>query len=351
MTITTQGENRGTLRHLMTAATLSVAAAFGSSAHAEAEFKLRWAHYLPNSDFLEIEKDFAEAIEARTDGRVEIEIVYAGGLGKANEILTLTGRGAVDMASGIPGFYADQLLFWKAYQLPFVFSSTAQAVEVSNASYEALPYFADELERMNLQFLMHQPLGSYYMTGKNASCNTVEGLDGQKIRSFGADVPRAHSAVGGVPVTVGTTDIYEALERGTLDYSFLSRGVIASNRWYEVAKFNCGPVMSIAGHIIVMGTRTWDKLPEDIQEVILEVAAETQPEYINWSNAYEVAAMGRIEEGGGRFSEIPSDEMAKWKTAAPDFLEEWVNEMSERGLGEEARSVSDFWQTKIAADQ
>lgn len=339
------------IQHLAKAAFLSVAALTGTAALADAEYKLRWAHYLPNSDFLEIEKGFAEAIEKRTDGRVEIEIVYAGGLGKANEILTLAGRGAVDMASGIPGFYADQLLFWKAYQLPFVFESTAQAVEVSNKSYNALPYFADELDSMNLRFLMHQPLGSYYMTGKDAACGTVEGLSGRKIRSFGADVPRAHSAVGGVPVTVGTTDIYEALERGTLDYSFLSRGVIASNRWYEVAKFNCGPVMSIAGHIIVMGTRTWDKLPADIQNIILEVAAETQPKYVTWSNAYEVAAMKLIEEGGGQFTEIPAEELAKWKAAAPDFLEEWVNEMSDRGMGKEARAVSDFWQAEISSGQ
>lgn len=338
-------------QHLTKAATLSVAALVGTAAQAEAEYKLRWAHYLPNSDFLEVEKGFADAIHERTDGRVEIEIVYAGGLGKANEILTLAGRGAVDMASGIPGFYADQLLFWKAYQLPFVFSSTEQAVEVSNKSYEAFPYFAKELERMNLRFLMHQPLGSYYMTGKDAGCDTVANLDGRKIRSFGADVPRAHSAVGGVPVTIGTTDIYEALERGTLDYSFLSRGVIASNRWYEVAKNNCGPVMSIAGHIIVMGTRAWDKLPADIQEIILDVAAQSQSEYIEWSNAYEEAAMQKIEEGGGTFSEIPEEELTYWKAVAPDFLEDWVSDMTKRGLGEEARAVSDFWQAEIAADQ
>lgn len=333
------------------AAALSVVTLLGTAAQAEPDFKLRWAHYLPNFDFLEVEKRFAQAVEERTDGRVEIEIVYSGGLGKANEILTLAGRGAVDMASGIPGFYADQLLFWKAYQLPFVFKSSAQAVEISSKSYEALPYFAAELERMNLRFLMHQPLGSYYLTGKDANCGTVEGLKGRKIRSFGADVPRAHSAVGGVPVTVGTTDIYEALERGTLDYAFLSRGVIASNRWYEVAEFNCGPVMSIAGHIVVMGTRTWDDLPGDVQKIILEVASETQAEYATWSDAYETAAMERIEEGGGRFVEISAAEMAEWKAAAPDFLEEWVNEMSERNLGEEARAVSDFWQAELAAGQ
>ena len=63
------------------------------------EFKLRWGHYLPNSGFVQVEKDFAAAIEERTNGRVKIEIIFAGGLGKGPEVALLAGRGAIDVAS------------------------------------------------------------------------------------------------------------------------------------------------------------------------------------------------------------------------------------------------------------
>ena len=55
--------------------------AFGTPANADAEFKLRWGHYLPNTPFVQVEKDFAAAVKERTGGRVEIEITFAGGLG------------------------------------------------------------------------------------------------------------------------------------------------------------------------------------------------------------------------------------------------------------------------------
>ena len=62
------------------------------------EFKLRWGHYLPNSPFVQVEKDFAKKIEERTNGRVKIDITFAGGLGKGNEVALLAGRGAIDLS-------------------------------------------------------------------------------------------------------------------------------------------------------------------------------------------------------------------------------------------------------------
>ena len=40
-----------------------------------------------------------------------IDITFAGGLGKGNEVMTLAGRGAIDMASAPPSYYAEQLLY------------------------------------------------------------------------------------------------------------------------------------------------------------------------------------------------------------------------------------------------
>ena len=74
--------------------------------------------------------------------------------------MTLAGRGAIDMASVVPGYYPDQLLFWKVYQIPFVFDSPRQAMETSAAAYKALPEFKEELDKQNVNFLFHQPLGA-----------------------------------------------------------------------------------------------------------------------------------------------------------------------------------------------
>ena len=82
------------MRMLVQAAVVLTTLSAASAAQAQAEFKLRWGHYLGNSKFLKPEQDFAKAIEERTKGRVTVEIAYSGALGKGNEVLTLAGRGA-----------------------------------------------------------------------------------------------------------------------------------------------------------------------------------------------------------------------------------------------------------------
>jgi len=312
------------------------------------EFKLRWGHYLGKGPFLEVEQKFAEAIKERTNGRVEIDITYAGGLGKGPEVLTLAGRGAIDMASAAPGYYADQLLFWKAFQIPFVFTTPQQAMDVLATSLEEFPIYKEEMDKLGVIWLFQQPLGVYFLTGPSADCDSVEALNGKKIRSFGADVPKAHSAIGAVPVTVQPVEVYEALQRGTIDYSFLNPGNIQQYKLYEVGKYSCGPIMAITGHNIVIGKRTWDKLPKDIQEIFLDQAKKSHQEYLSWLDGFEADARRNIEAAGGVFKPFPQAELAKWKAAAPDLLKAWEEDVTAKGFGDMASKVAARWRELTA---
>ena len=151
------------ITQLIKVATLTAAAILVTNAAQAQDFKLRWGHYLPNSAFVQVEKDFAKKIEERTKGRVKIEITFAGGLGKGNEVALLAGRGAIDMASVAMGYYPDQLLFWKAYQIPFIFDDPVQAINIVHKSYKKFPIFKEESDKINVNYLFQQPLGSYYM--------------------------------------------------------------------------------------------------------------------------------------------------------------------------------------------
>lgn len=330
--------------------TLAGAAALLASTASAQDVTLRFGHYLGDSPFLAAEQEFAAAVEERTEGRVRIEITYAGGLGAGNELLTLTGRGAIDMAAIVPGYYADQLLYWRAYQIPFVFETPRQAMEISAAAYDDLPYFREELSSFGVEFLFHQPLGDYYLTGPSPNCDNIEALAGMKIRSFGADIPKAHEAIGAVPVSVGVGDVYEALQRGSLDYSFLNRGNILSNRLYEPGPYSCGPVMAITGHLIVINEEVFNDISDADRAIILEEADRAGAAYINNIEAAENAAGEQIVANGGTIIPIPAEELAKWKAAAPDLLQNWVDDMTARGMGEQATEVATYWRAIIDAN-
>lgn len=329
------------------AGALSLAVA--GPACAQAKYQLRWGHYLADSPFVQLEKDYAAKIEKRTNGQVKITITFAGGLGKGEELLMLTARGAIDMTSTAPGYNPDQLHYWRAFQLPLVFQTTQQAMMVLGKVYEEFPIYRQEMDKVGVVWLLQQPLGAYYLTGPSPDCNSVAALRGKKIRSFGADIPKAFSAIGAVPVTVAPTAIYEALQHGNLDYSFINAGNMQVFKLVEVGKHNCGPVMAITGHNITIGKRTWVRLPPDIQKIFIEEGRQTMKDYLAWVDDFEAKAVANIKGQGGTFVPFPADELKKWKAAAPDFLAEWEKATAAAtGDAETPKKVAARWRQLLA---
>lgn len=338
---------RGSWQWALGAGALALAVAGGAAA--QAKYQLRWGHYLPDSPFLQLEKEFVQTIEKRTNGQVKIDITYAGGLGKDVELLMLTARGAIDMTATAPGYNPDQLRYWRAFQTPLLFSTTKQAIDVLEKVVEEFPVYRQEMDKVGVVWLFQQPLGEYYLSGQSADCDSVAKLRGKKARSFGADIPKAFSAIGAVPVTVPPTGVYEALKHSNLDYSFINAGNIQTLKLGEVAKYHCGPVMAITGHNITISKRTWARLPADIQKVILDTARETQRAYLSWVVDFEQKAVGNIKGQGSVFVPIPAEELKKWKAAAPDFLDEWEKATAKAtGDADTPKKVAARWRQLIA---
>src|SRR5690606_2220888 len=56
-------------------------------------YTLRWAHCLPQGEFLEVEEEFVKRVEERTKGAVRFRIAYSSALGGGSEVLQLVSRG------------------------------------------------------------------------------------------------------------------------------------------------------------------------------------------------------------------------------------------------------------------
>ena len=313
----------GRLSFLRSALAGVLGLALVGAAVAQPKFQLRWGHYLPDGPFLQLEKEFAAKIEKRTNGQVKIDITFAGGLGKDVELLMLTARGAIDMTATAPGYNPDQLRYWRAFQTPMLFTSTKQVIDLLETVVAELPVYQQEMDRIGVVWLFQQPLGEYYLSGASKDCASTASLRGKKARSFGADIPKAFTAIGAVPVTVSPVAVYEALKSGNIDYSFINAGNIQSLKLNEVAKFHCGPMMAISGHNVTISKRTWARLPPDIQKIFVEEARATQREYMTWVTDFETRSVANIKAQGGTIIPFPADELKKWSTAAPDFLADW----------------------------
>ena len=143
-----------------------------------------------------------------------------------------------------------------------------------------------------------------------------------------------------MPVSVGVGDVYEALQTGALDYSFPNRGNILSNRLYEPGPY------SWSGHgdhrSLIVINDVWGDIAAGDQAIILEEGKKAGKAYIDNIEAAEEKAGAEIIKAGGIIKEFPASELAKWKAAAPDLLQNWVDDMTTRGMGDEAGKVAAY---------
>ena len=299
---------------------------------------------LENTVSGQIEKWFADEVTSRSDGELTIRVFFGEGLGKATESLSLLSDGAIEMASMSASYYPAELPLTSApNSLPVALDNVAQSMALMNRLLDEVPAIREEHERNGIRALFFHNLNEYYLLSTNP-LTTFDSLKGERMRTWGADMPRLASSAGAVPITIGLGEIYESLSSGAISVVPLSYDYIRDYRLYEVAK-NISTFPAFVGPTggVWISQNAWNNLDEDQQALLLDVADEALQRDFEKVTAASSEARSYLEEQGVTIHEFPEEEAEKWKSAAPDFFAHFVQTMDQAGKGEAARQMTEIW--------
>ncbi|MBL10553.1 MAG: hypothetical protein CL402_08590 [Acidiferrobacteraceae bacterium] len=291
-----------------------------------------------------IMQQWAEDIKTRTDGEVEIKMFFGGALGKAQENLALLQEQAIDIALMSPGYFPAELPFHAApNSIPMAMSNVNQAYTLMVRLMDELPILDEEAAENGAKTLLFQHLNPYKMVCTE-QITSLDQMKGKKFRTWGKDLPRAISAVGGTPVTLFFPDIYEALSSGNVDCIPVSMDLYLNYKFYEVAKHVHditiweGPT---AGTWIT--TAAWGRLSPEEQQIVQEVSREAMIKDRDATIQAGKDAIGQLEAQGVQFHDFPQADKDKWRAAIPDFFADFISDMDDRGKGDQARKMIEIW--------
>ena len=241
---------------------------------AQAQTNLRFADTLSANDtHNQAARHMAELLKERTAGKLTMSVHPAGELGSDGAILEGVRLGSIDIAlTGNPFFtqFAPRL---NVLDLPYLFRDTSHAHKVMDGPIgEAL---LKDLERNRMKGLGFWEIGFRHITNSRHPIRKPEDLAGIKIRTT---PNKAHIEAfrlwGANPAPMAFTELYLALQTGTVDAQENPINNIYANRMYEVQKF-----VSLSGHaytasIVAMNLRKFNALSPDQQKTLLEVVRE-----------------------------------------------------------------------------
>src|SRR5438874_11955479 len=241
-------------------------------AHAQATLKMNIS-VAQNSHYGVAIDAFAREVEKRTNGRYKIQNFYAGALGAERESIEGIQLGTLDLTmtstGPVPNFVPEVAIL----DIPFLFRDYAQARAVLDG-----PIGQDLLKKFDakgIKALAWGENGFRHMTNNKHPVNTPDDLKGLKMRTMENPIHiEAYRQFGILPTPMAFTEVFTALQQGTVDGQENPLSVIEAAKLDQVQKY-----LTLTGHVyspavFLMNKARWDALSDADKQAFLDAAKE-----------------------------------------------------------------------------
>ena len=309
-------------------ALMVAAAAFAGQA--EAATTLRLGHVVADNSSLDKGLDyFAKLVSDKSGGELKIQVFPNSSLGDNTAMMEQLQFGSLDMmapsVAALSGFTPSTAIF----DLPYLFKNEAAAEEVLDGPLGDTVGKALEPQGFYL-------LGWMTQSWRHLTCNKEvtkpADVAGIKIRTMDSKYHMAHfNTLGASAIPMAMSELYTALQQGTIDAQENPYTNIVNSRFYEVQKY-----VVETGHIydacpLIISTITWKRLDDNQKKIIQEAAAEA----VNWERK-EVKKdddlfREQVKKSGTTVIVLTPEQRAEFRKAAQPVYDEFVKEQGQTG--------------------
>lgn len=217
---------------------------------------------------------FAESVNEKTGGRVNIEIFPSGQLGNEADLTEGVTMGTIDMALVNSGNLASFVDSYQLFDLPFLFRDNAHAHAVLDG--EIGQQALQSLEGIGIKGFANWENGFFCTWNKKNAINSSADFSGLKIRANNNPIHiDAYNALGVSAITMGWSEVYTAIQNGTVDGVSVSIPSMYTAKIQEVAPYISTSSEFYVTVILMMNLDLFNSLPSDIQQALIEAAQET----------------------------------------------------------------------------
>ncbi|XWN29657.1 MAG: TRAP transporter substrate-binding protein [Devosia sp.] len=279
----------------------------------------------------------AEEVEKRSGGELKIKVFDSGQLGADPAVIGEMGLGTIDLMISTTNNAVKQVPEYQVFSMPYLFEGFDDLMASVGPGTPAEAYFqkvyADR--SLNMQLLALGGSGTRNLSNAKGPVTALSDIDGYKMRTPPSPmISKTWEALGTLPVTVAWGELYAAVQTGVADALESSIPGYAGSKLYEVA-----PYLALTGHTIQanhisMSDRAWNRLTEEQQKMILEVAAEASVLGIDKARQYETDLVKELQETHN--VTVTEPDVAEFQAALSDVQGELAEEL---GLTEPLKAV------------
>lgn len=297
----------------------------GRAPAVEAEYVLTYAENQPQNYPSSLGGErFAELVKERTGGKVLVQVKYAGEYGTDEEVLEQLRFGGIDFARVSLAILADEVPVLNVLQMPFLYEDGDHMWRVLNGDVgtELLSAFTET----GVVGMSWYDAGarSFYAT---SPIRTLEDMAGLTVRTQNSQLAMDMvELMGAKPVYYDHNDVHYAFETRRIDaaennwpvYQYMDHYLVA--KYYTVVEHTRIPDVQIASGV------TWEVLPEEYRDIILQCAAESAEYQRNLWIRNDIFARATVIDSGCEVIFLESEQKQAFREAVEPLYEEYCGD-------------------------
>jgi TRAP-type transport system periplasmic protein len=247
---------------------------------------------------------FAQLVRERTHGRVAIQIHHSRELGDERQVAEGLQLGTIQLTVTSTGPLGGFVPEMNVLDLPYLFRDANHAYHVLDGDIGRL--LLQKFEPIGIKGLAFWENGFRHLTTAKTPVRKPGDLKGLKVRVMENRVHQAaFRALGADASPMAWGEVFTSLQQGLLDAQENPIPIVSTFKLYEVQKY-----LSLTGHVyspapLLMSKKAWDKLPADLQKILLDTAREIANTQRSLNRAQEQKQLGELREKGMTVIEDP----------------------------------------------
>lgn len=261
-------------------------------------------------------------VEKASDGTLKIKLFAGPTLGTFRNIYTRTLADVSQISFGIFGPYAGQFPRTQVANLPFL-STDVKVSSIALWHLYASGLIKPEFGRVKVLALFAFPNA---LLNVNKPVKSLSDIKGLKLAVSARELGDVVAMLGGSPVTLTPSEIYQSLNRGVVNGAVISWTAVRTFKLNEVTKDHVDAPLGQFPAFVFMNKAAFAALPAKAKAAVNEYSGEPFSAMLGAANEGAARAEEKkvAAESGQTVSSLSRAQYKTWQTQVRPVIDAWV---------------------------
>lgn len=291
--------------------------------------KAMWVKEFSGFFIPEVDKRLAETGNYEMDWQES----YGGSIVKPKGVLEGVKLGLGDIGIVTTIFHSSKLPSQGLSAVtPFIAADSRAVAKAVDEIAKEFPTMQKEFQKQNQVYLATGVVLDTYQVFSSQPVTSLKDIEGGKVAGAGMNMRYVEGIEGAAGVRGGLTDFYSMLQTGLVDHAMLWPEAAKTFKIAEVAPYMLkADLGAVNSKTVTVNADYWKKLPEEVQNVLLEVAVAYRDHVASLAMDRAAASRDAYVAAGGTIVEVPAEDRSAWAAAMPNIAVEWAKTLNDKG--------------------